>query len=130
MTKGPEETLAFLLSASWKSGGRVRDLTHLCLRQTTAPNSLPTTAVTAIATAPQNVTRSTPRQTEAPPALAPTAPSSARKASDSPVTQSVIVASGTSAAVAKGSAAPTAKVSADAPAATKGLASVCSEIPN
>jgi hypothetical protein len=91
---------------------------------------LPTSAVTAIATAPQKVTRATPRQTDAPPALAPIAPRTARKIKDSTVTQRLIIVSGTSAAVASGSAAPTAKVRAEAPAATSGFASVCSEIPS
>ena len=41
--------------------------------QTTVPNSLPMPAVSAIASAPQNVTRAVARQTLAPPARAPIA---------------------------------------------------------
>src|SRR3546814_20346962 len=47
-------------------------------RQTAAPNRLPTPAVNAIARAPQNVTRTIDRMTGAPPAFAPSAPSSTR----------------------------------------------------
>ena len=46
-----------------------------------APNIQPTPAVTAIASAPQNATRTTPLPIGAPPALAPTAPSKIRNRS-------------------------------------------------
>src|SRR3546814_3662565 len=47
--------------------------------QIAAPTKCPIPAVAAIASAPQKVTRADARQTEAPPAIAPTAPSKARK---------------------------------------------------
>src|SRR3546814_10312955 len=52
--------------------------------QIAAPTKCPIPAVAAIASAPQKVTRADARQTEAPPAIAPTAPSKARKRSDAP----------------------------------------------
>ena len=54
---------------------------------TTAPNSAPTPAVIAIASAPQKVTRHAPTRAPAPPTRAATAPSKARKTSDVPDTQ-------------------------------------------
>src|SRR3546814_16627905 len=52
--------------------------------QIAAPTKCPIPAVAAIASAPQKVTRADARQTEAPPAIAPTAPSKARKRRDAP----------------------------------------------
>src|SRR5689334_4247051 len=48
-------------------------------RYTTVPKTFPIPAVNAIASAPQNVTRTVARSTLAPPALAPIAPRRARK---------------------------------------------------
>ena len=48
----------------------------------TAPKSRPAAAVTAMASAPQKVTRHIPAETLAPPARAAANPSAARKASD------------------------------------------------
>src|SRR5688572_29534308 len=50
--------------------------------QTTVSNNFPIPAVSAIASAPQNVTRAVARRTFAPPALAPIAPSSEREPND------------------------------------------------
>ena len=55
--------------------------------QPAAPNTAPTPAVTAIANAPQKVTRKAPTRALAPPAWAANAPSAAKKASDMPDTQ-------------------------------------------
>jgi mannan endo-1,4-beta-mannosidase len=55
--------------------------------QTAVPNSAPTPAVTAIASAPQNVTRIAPAATLAPPTRAAIPPSSARKNKDVPDTK-------------------------------------------
>lgn len=55
--------------------------------QTTVPNSAPTPAVTAIASAPQNVTRIAPAVTPAPPTRAAIPPRSARKNNDVPDTR-------------------------------------------
>lgn len=54
---------------------------------TAVPNSAPTPAVTAIASAPQNVTRIAPAVMPAPPTLAATPPKSARKNKDVPDTR-------------------------------------------
>ena len=56
---------------------------------TAVPNALPIAAVAAIASAPQNVTRTAPRTTLAPPARAARAPSSARKSSESAATSRI-----------------------------------------
>ena len=55
-------------------------------RHTALPTRLPIPAVTAIASAPQKVTRVVARMTGAPPAFAPRAPSPARKTSEAPDT--------------------------------------------
>jgi hypothetical protein len=54
--------------------------------QTWVPNSAPIPAVTAIATAPQKVTRIEPLKIFAPPVLAPMAPSTARHMIETPAT--------------------------------------------
>lgn len=54
--------------------------------QTALPTRWPMPAVTAIAAAPQNATRAVARGMAAPPALAPSAPSTARKSSEAPET--------------------------------------------
>jgi hypothetical protein len=84
---------------------------------TIVPNKAPTAAVSPMANAPQNVTRSAPTATPAPPAPAASAPKSARKSREVPGTRIIRLACGTKAVVKRGVAAPTAKLSADANAA-------------
>ena len=60
---------------------------HEMTFHTAVPNSAPTPAVTAIARAPQKVTRIAPAVTPAPPTLAATPPNSARKNKDVPDTR-------------------------------------------
>ena len=74
-------------------------------------------AVTAMASAPQNVTRIAPAVTLAPPARAANATKSARKSKDFPDTKIISLACGAKAATTRGRAAPTAKLPADANAA-------------
>src|ERR1017187_3361593 len=81
------------------------------------PNSAPTRAVSAMARAPQNVTRIAPSFTLAPPACAANPPSSARNNSDVPATRGIRAPSGAMAVTPSGMAAPTAKLAADANAA-------------
>lgn len=57
--------------------------------QTTAPNSEPTPAVIAIASAPQKATRHAPASMPAPPARAATAPSTARNTIEVPETHAI-----------------------------------------
>jgi hypothetical protein len=63
---GPKKTQTYLTYYGWS--------------QTTAPTTFPTPAVTAMASAPQNVTRQALIHRPAPPTLAAATPSSARKA--------------------------------------------------
>src|ERR1051326_4327260 len=84
--------------------------------QPIAPNRVPIPAVTAIANAPQKVTRSAPGATGAPPAYAAKPPSTARKAREVVETIGNRLASATMAAVS-GNAAPTAKLAAEVNAA-------------
>ena len=81
------------------------------------PNSDPTPAVSAMASAPQNVTRIAPIVTPAPPARAAKPPRSARNTSEDPETKGINIAGGTVAVTRRGMAAPTAKQAADANAA-------------
>jgi hypothetical protein len=81
------------------------------------PNRAPTPAVSAMARAPQNVTRNAPSFTLAPPACAARPPRSARNNSEVPETRGIRVATGAMAVTARGMAAPTAKLAADANAA-------------
>jgi len=81
------------------------------------PNSDPTPAVTAIARAPQNVTRNAPTIIPAPPARAANPPRSARKTSEVTETKGITFAEETMAATKRGITAPTAKLQADANAA-------------
>jgi hypothetical protein len=80
----------------------------------TVPNSDPTPAVNAPASAPQNVTRIAPIVTPAPPAYAANPP---RNASDVPETRGIRPAPEAMTVTKRGMAAPTAKLSADASAA-------------
>ena len=77
----------------------------------------PTPAVTAIASAPQNVTRVAPTVTPAPPVCAANPPRSARNANEVPATKGIRVGAGAIAATKSGIAAPIAKLPADANAA-------------
>jgi len=82
-----------------------------------APNSNPTPAVSAMASAPQNVTRIAPIVTPAPPARAANPPRSARNTSEVPETSGISAAAGVMAVTNKGMAEPTAKLPADVNAA-------------
>jgi len=73
--------------------------------------------VSAIARAPQKVTRATDLQTGEPPARAAKAPSSARKNNELPETTQTRPVTGTTRTSSRGKAAPTANVPADAMAA-------------
>src|SRR6478672_11160666 len=96
----------------------------------TAPNNHPTPAVTAIATAPQNVTRAAPSHGDAPPVRAASTPSPARQNNDAPATKIDIRFSGATATVTIGRTAPAAKAAADAHAACKGRVAMFYEIPS
>src|SRR6185295_5642420 len=87
------------------------------LSYTTAPNRAPTAAVSAIASAPQNVTLKAAFVTGAPPACAPNPPRIARNKMDVPATTGISAVLGVTRTVNKGMAAPTAKVPAEAKAA-------------
>src|ERR1035438_2658760 len=78
----------------------------------TVPNSQPTPAVIAMASAPQKVTRIAPVIILAPPACAARPPRSARNSNDVPATRGISPASGASAVTRRGRAAPTAKLPA------------------
>ncbi len=105
------------------------DSVHLS-PQATAPNSAPTAAVTAIASAPQNVTRHAPISMSAPPTRAAMTPSDARNASDIPDTQKIRPHYAANAATSSGKAAPTEKLAAEAKAACTGRALSVSEMPS
>jgi hypothetical protein len=93
---------------------------------TTVPNSFPTPAVSTIASAPQNTTRSVALNTGAPPACADIAPSAVRTMSEVPPTMGTTNDAGDTSAASNGNAAPAEKVSADVNAACTGLALVIS----
>lgn len=77
---------------------------------TTVPNTFPIPAVSAIAKAPQKVTRAAARRMFAPPAFAPMAPRKARKPRDADDTIGTSAPAGETTTMSKGIAAPTAKV--------------------
>ena len=83
-----------------------------------------------MASAPQKVTRTAATARGAPPARAPSPPSSARKTSELPATSGTRSAVAETAATITGSAAPTAKVAAEASAACSGRAVWISERPS
>src|ERR1700687_3091154 len=85
--------------------------------QATVPNSHPTPAVSAMASAPQNVTRIAPIVTPAPPARAANPPRRARNSSEVPETRGIKPAAGAMAVTRRGMAAPTAQLPADTNAA-------------
>ena len=76
----------------------------------------------AIASIPQNVTRSTAGPSAAPPARAPRAPSTAKQTKDPTATTGTRSEAGASATTASGANAPAVKVAADASAACSGRA--------
>ena len=82
-----------------------------------APNNAPTPAVSAIANAPQKVTRAMDFQMGAPPARAAKAPNKARKNSELPETTQTSLVVDTTKTSNNGKAAPTVKVAAEAKAA-------------
>ena len=88
------------------------------------PISAPIPAVTAIASAPQNATRSVGLSGGAPPSQALSAPSAARKTSDAAGTAATVAASGARKATKVGSAAPTEKLTAEAKAASSPIGAV------
>src|SRR5271168_883418 len=95
------------------------------------PTNAPIPAVTAIASAPQNVTRKVGLTIDdAPPAKAPIAPSAAKNINEAEGTTASSADSGANTAASVGAAAPIEKVMAEVRAATTGRASVVSEIPN
>lgn len=103
---------------------------QIIIVQTTVPNSLPIPAVMANAKAPQNVTRTVARRTFAPPALAPTAPRSARNTRDAAETIGISASAGDMAAMSNGMAAPVENMTADVRAACTGRVVVISDIPS
>src|SRR5450756_176864 len=98
--------------------------------QITVPNNFPMPAVSAIAKAPQNVTRTVARRTLAPPARAPIAPRTARKPKDAADTSGTSAPAGDTTTMSKGMAAPTENDAAEVSAACTGRAVVISEIPS
>jgi len=94
------------------------------------PNHVPTPAVTAIASAPQNVTRTAATAMRAPPARAAIAPRIARNTSDSAQTSAITRSGGANAVTTSGSAAPAAKLAAEASAAWIGRGFSVSEMPS
>jgi hypothetical protein len=96
----------------------------------TAPNNAPTPAVSAIASAPQNVTRTAPIVRLAPPANAASPPSAARKSSDDPATAGMRYPPAVRSTASSGRAAPTAKQPAEVSAAWMGRALNDSENPS
>ncbi len=81
--------------------------------QTTVPNTRPMPAVSAMASAPQKVTRNRGAPDVAPPARAPIAPSSARKSSEATLTHAHQPAAGATTTMSRGKAAPSEKVAAE-----------------
>ena len=73
--------------------------------------------VSAMAIAPQKVTRSAPTLTLAPPARAAYPPRNARATSEAPETRGIRIAAGAAMVTKRGMAAPTAKLAADVSAA-------------
>src|SRR5665647_1028261 len=72
--------------------------------QITVPNIFPMPAVSAIAKAPQNVTRTVARRTLAPPARAPIAPRTARKPKDAADTSGTSAPAGDTTTMSRGMA--------------------------
>ena len=99
-------------------------------RQTTVPNNFPIPAVKAIASAPQDITRTVPHGTSAPPTFAPIAPRTARKPKDAADTMGTSAPAGDTTTMSKGMAAPKENDTADVSAACTGRAVVISEIPS
>jgi hypothetical protein len=88
-----EALVSPLPSVKWDCGGHAH---------ATVPNSAPTPAVSAMASAPQNVTRIAPIVTPAPPARAANPPRRARNASEVPETRGIKAATGAMAVTKKG----------------------------
>ena len=88
-----------------------------CPAHAAVPNSHPTPAVRAIASAPQNVTRIAPIVTPAPPARAANPPRNARNTSDVTEMRMIKLAGGAITVTRRGIAAPVAKETAEANAA-------------
>jgi hypothetical protein len=98
----------------WMIGGNSYGLVKSISDYETVPKNAPAPAVTAMASAPQNVTRIAPAATGAPPARAANPPSSARNTSDVPATRGIRAVSGAMAVTRRGKAAPIAKLPAEA----------------
>ena len=107
--KVDERHISTLTSVEWLR--QVCYYPSLALSQATfVPKIAPTPYVNAIASAPQNVTRTAPIAPLAPPTFAATQPSSARHKSDAPTTEPTSAFAPTSVTIDSGSAAPTATV--------------------
>jgi hypothetical protein len=109
----------------WRSEGSCLSTIAQCVL-----NSVPTLAVMPIASAPQNITRSAPFTTAAPPARAATPPRRARKIKDIPATNGIKTRCGARLEIRRGSPAPTAKLTADVSAAWIGRALRTSVMPS
>ena len=94
------------------------------------PKTAPTPAVTAMASAPQHVTRRIPFTGGAPPTRDETAPRSARSASEATATIGPIQSWGDTRIIANGIEAPAANDAAEVTAAWTGRATRTSEIPS
>jgi hypothetical protein len=115
----------FTWQAETKSGQR-----GVASRQTTVPTMAPIPAVSAIASAPQKVTRIIGLKTSAPPVLAPSKPSRAKEANDPTETTGIIKLEGERSTRVSGAAAPAENVAADVRAACTGRPEVISEMPS
>jgi len=83
------------------------------------PNKAPTPAVSAMANAPQKVTRIDDVMTDAPPARAASEPNIARNKSELAATAHINIDAGTNSTTSNGNEAPTANVTAEASAACR-----------
>src|SRR3569832_28883 len=111
-------------------GNRVQRASAPANAHTTVPNSFPIAAASAMANAPQKVTRAVARQILAPPVQAPMAPKRARKSNDASGTVRTSILAGVTTAMSSGIAAPAEHVAAEVIAACTGRAVVIWEMPN
>src|SRR5581483_10684152 len=112
------------------SRGILRGWIFVLDQDTLVPKRAPTPPVAAMASAPQNATRSAPIQGEAPPTRAASAPRAARKTRDAAETTRTVWEDGANMTVRMGKAAPTVNVAAEASAACRGRAVNFSESPS
>jgi len=97
--------------------GQLVALEHCGGQLAVVPKRAPTPAVNPMAKAPQNVTRTAPTLTPAPPTRAANPPKNARNNNDVPATRGISPATGATAVTSSGMDAPTEKLAADANAA-------------